>query len=633
MAVGDANNPIRVDPVGTTVQSVTISGVVALPSGAATSALQTQPGIDIGDVTINNASGIAAVYIQDGGNSITVDGPLTDAQLRATPITISGVVVADFTTTSGLALNSTLINGTQKTRIYAAQNNVEMRATERGALRTTLPQRLFSALFEGVAIDTFLWTVANANGGTQVVADGASTFQTNGSANGTSIITSATTFGFFTGSLSSYVVALRLTTAGTVNNTRRWGVFDATNGAFFQLSGTTFSVVTRKAGVDTVVSSGSFSGDFGTSFSPTTNYTTYEIEYNAGGALFVVSRQVLHEVNGTTAPVFSTTTLPVRYENVNSSGSTTAVVMETRGVALFRHGGDTSVQGVVPAGSTIVENPVYIGGRDPINNKKRAISVSADGVLITQSLIEAIQHGIVAGRSGRVVGTVTTAATTEAAIRATTYNEPTSGTQRSISSANANDTAAGTGVRTVQIIYFTLTAGVIAGPFFEPITMNGVTPVNTVATNICYVEQIEVLTVGSGGVSAGIITMFNSTGGGGGTLGTMAAGTRRTYWCHHYVPNAQMFYLTEIHTASTAASGNTPLFGARWRDPTAGAIPGNAERELFLPVDTQGSVNALDTGFYPVGRTVPGPAVVVFYVTPTNGASQVNKLEASYYET
>lgn len=48
-----------------------------LPTGAATAALQTQPGVDIGDVTINNASGAAAVNIQDGGNSITVDGSIT----------------------------------------------------------------------------------------------------------------------------------------------------------------------------------------------------------------------------------------------------------------------------------------------------------------------------------------------------------------------------------------------------------------------------------------------------------------------------------------------------------------------------------------------------------------------------
>jgi hypothetical protein len=53
------------------------NSTLPLPTGAATAALQTQPGVDIGDVTINNASGASAVNIQDGGNSITVDGTVT----------------------------------------------------------------------------------------------------------------------------------------------------------------------------------------------------------------------------------------------------------------------------------------------------------------------------------------------------------------------------------------------------------------------------------------------------------------------------------------------------------------------------------------------------------------------------
>lgn len=89
------------------------AAALPLPAGAATSALQTQPGVDIGDVTVNNAAGAAAVNIQDGGNSITVDGtfwqatqpvsiasmpstavtgPLTDTQLRATAVPVSGTV-------------------------------------------------------------------------------------------------------------------------------------------------------------------------------------------------------------------------------------------------------------------------------------------------------------------------------------------------------------------------------------------------------------------------------------------------------------------------------------------------------------------------------------------------------------
>lgn len=88
-----------------------------LPTGAATAALQTQPGVDIGDVTINNASGASAVNIQDGGNSLTVDGtvaisgsvavtgPLTDTQLRATPVPISAAALP---LPSGAATQTTL---------------------------------------------------------------------------------------------------------------------------------------------------------------------------------------------------------------------------------------------------------------------------------------------------------------------------------------------------------------------------------------------------------------------------------------------------------------------------------------------------------------------------------------------
>lgn len=52
---------------GTDLALVTAAGELNTLSTA-------QPGVDIGDVTINNAAGAAAVNIQDGGNSITVDG-------------------------------------------------------------------------------------------------------------------------------------------------------------------------------------------------------------------------------------------------------------------------------------------------------------------------------------------------------------------------------------------------------------------------------------------------------------------------------------------------------------------------------------------------------------------------------
>ena len=55
-----------------------------------------QPGTDIGDVTINNAAGAAAVNVQDGGNTITVDGTVT-------AVAQPGVDIGDVTLTAGEA--------------------------------------------------------------------------------------------------------------------------------------------------------------------------------------------------------------------------------------------------------------------------------------------------------------------------------------------------------------------------------------------------------------------------------------------------------------------------------------------------------------------------------------------------
>lgn len=76
--IQDGGNSITVDGTVAVSGTVAISAVaLPLPTGAATLAGQTQPGVDIGDVTVNNAAGAAAVNIQDGGNSITIDGTIT----------------------------------------------------------------------------------------------------------------------------------------------------------------------------------------------------------------------------------------------------------------------------------------------------------------------------------------------------------------------------------------------------------------------------------------------------------------------------------------------------------------------------------------------------------------------------
>ena len=60
----------HVDATGAVLPAVPVLGA----GTAAIGKLAANSGVDIGDVTIDNAAGAAAVNIQDGGNTITVDG-------------------------------------------------------------------------------------------------------------------------------------------------------------------------------------------------------------------------------------------------------------------------------------------------------------------------------------------------------------------------------------------------------------------------------------------------------------------------------------------------------------------------------------------------------------------------------
>ena len=119
---------------------------------------------------------------------------------------------------------------------------------------------------------------------------------------------------------------------------------------------------------------------------------------------------------------------------------------------------------------------------------------------------------------------------------ASAYTEQSSNAQRSLVSSDATDASASTGARTVRITYYDAS---MVGPFTETVTMNGTTPVNTVATDICFIEKLEVVTAGSNGGNAGTISLMSATAGGGVTVGTIVVGDNETNWCHHYVPSGK----------------------------------------------------------------------------------------------
>lgn len=136
-----------------------------------------------------------------------------------------------------------------------------------------------------------------------------------------------------------------------------------------------------------------------------------------------------------------------------------------------------------------------------------------------------------------------TSSTTRSALRATAYTEQMNNAQRSFVSTSASDTAAGTGARRVKLYYYDNN---VNGPYVEEVILNGTVAVNTVATNICLIEKIEVTEVGGNGSTVGTVRLNTQAAGAGATFASIAAGDNRTFFAHHYIPNGRTMYLTSI---------------------------------------------------------------------------------------
>lgn len=281
-------------------------------------------------------------------------------------------------------------------------------------------------------------------------------------------------------------------------------------------------------------------------------------------------------------------------------------------------GGSTQVEGRAADGATPVGNPVLVGGQDGTN--VQSILTDAQGRLIIAP------PGTKSALKGFSNGKVTRAATAQAPVEWTTYTEQTSNAQRSIASASANDTAAGTGARTVKITYYSVSGGVITGPFYETVTLNGTSYVNTVSTTIAFIEKLEVLTVGSGLTNAGILTLKAGTGGAGATIVTIGVGDGQTFLAHHYVASGRTMYLTGLSAGIKGA--DSASYDARVDNP---ADP-NAYERIVTDNIRVGTSQSTVTRLYGTPVEISGPAHVRIYVTPDSTSSRLYFASMDFYE-
>lgn len=138
------------------------------------------------------------------------------------------------------------------------------------------------------------------------------------------------------------------------------------------------------------------------------------------------------------------------------------------------------------------------------------------------------------------------------------------GIQLRIVSDSANDTSNGTGIRTLRIVYLDVNYDIQN----EIIIMNGLTPVNTIATNIQRIYWMSTITAGANGVAVGNISLQNLAGTI--TYEYIKASENKSLTCHFTIPKDTTGYVL-----AWQVSGKKQTMSIRFRaaaDPYTGEL-------------------------------------------------------------
>ncbi len=187
----------------------------------------------------------------------------------------------------------------------------------------------------------------------------------------------------------------------------------------------------------------------------------------------------------------------------------------------------------------------------------------------------------------------------------------TAGEQMTVISEHVQDTTLGTGCRRVKICY--IDADGYAQT--ENVDMDGTSGVDTVATNIQYVNDMYSVLVGSGGVSAGHVKIYKK-----GTVGLVynmiAAGGNKSVVPHRMVPVDKTLILKGWH--SEEAQGKRVVLRIRSTDMNGELLPG-----VFCFKDTA-YLNKSTSGYIPINLPIPSLSVVKVSAWPDASGAEAS---------
>lgn len=292
--------------------------------------------------------------------------------------------------------------------------------------------------------------------------------------------------------------------------------------------------------------------------------------------------------------------------------------------------GSTTLQSGSVTGLLVGGQPVAMSNPVPVTGTIGVVgTVSISGSSAVSGSVTVTGPGLASSRAGFVFGKLDTSVAGVQVIEHTTFTELTGNFKLSLVSASGTDTVAagGTGARTVQITWFDVTG---SGPFTEIIQMSGTTTVPISASSTCYIEKLEVLTVGTYGTNKGTISLKLGATGAGATVWTVRGDHGRTYGAHHYIPSGTICFITGMYGSkfNNTSQGSGGTFYLTFKDLVKS---GAAERQATDYLNAYGQSSA-PVRTYGTPVRVTGLARLSMYVFPDSALTTTYIGSFDFYE-
>lgn len=191
--------------------------------------------------------------------------------------------------------------------------------TPMGEQRVAVPVGLVGQTFVGDTLDTIAWTSTILNSGIADQGHAQIEIGSGTESNGSSILQTTMSGRYQAGTSNRYRAIVQLSDTGVAGNTRKWGIFNGTDGALFELVGTALYACTFKGGVRNEVAN--------ITAYLTSNCTSYEIYITNGTVYFAIGSSGLVATHRALTTTWSDTlNLPLYISSVNSGNTTNAAI-------------------------------------------------------------------------------------------------------------------------------------------------------------------------------------------------------------------------------------------------------------------------------------------------------------------